>query len=95
MCQLVYTTRAYVQIYIHSNRAGSGSQRPELLQVVTVAAPTSEENPGSHRKVIIEPSITLVFRELVLSNVPLSGGAGRTQKTARNVVWMTVYNLKI
>ncbi len=59
MCQLVYTNRAYVQIYIHSNRAGSGSQRPELLQVVTVAAPTSE-NPGSHRKVMIEPSIGLV-----------------------------------
>ncbi len=55
--------------------------------MITVAAPTSE-NPGSHRKVIIEPSIRLVFRELVLNNVPLSGGAGRTQKTARNVVWM-------
>ena len=84
MCQLVYTTRAYVQIYIHSNRAGSGSQRPELLQV-TVTVYTGE-NSGSHWKVRTEPSIRLVFRELVLSNVPLSGGAGRTQKTARNGV---------
>ncbi len=61
MCQLVYTNRAYVQIYVHSNRAGSGSQRPELLQVtITAPAPTGE-NPGSHWKVITEPSVGLVF----------------------------------
>ena len=37
----------YVQLVdMHFNRAGSGSQRPELLQDA-VAAPTSE-NPGSH-----------------------------------------------
>ncbi len=40
----------------------SGSQRPELLQVAVTAptAPTSE-NPGSHWKVMTEPSIWLVF----------------------------------
>ena len=55
--QLVYDySYAYVQ---HSNRAGSGTQRPELLQV-TVASPTSE-NPGSHWKVVTEPSNRLVF----------------------------------
>ena len=50
-----------------------------MLQVA-VAAPTSEKS-GSHWKVMTEPSIRLVFRELVLSNAPLSGGAGRTQET--------------
>ncbi len=52
---------SYLCIYVqlHSNRAGSGSQRPELLQVA-VFAPTSE-NPGSHWKVMTEPSIGLVF----------------------------------
>ncbi len=64
----------------HSNRAGSGSQRPEFLQV-TVAAPTSE-NPGSHWKVMTEPSVKLVFWDVVLRNIPLSGGpAGRTHET--------------
>ncbi len=60
---------------LHSNRAGSGSHKPELLQVA-LSVPTSE-NPGSHWKVMTEPSVGLVL----VSNAPLSGGAGRTQVT--------------
>ena len=39
---------------VHMSRAGSGDQRPELLQV-TVPPPT-RKNPGSHWKEITEPS---------------------------------------
>ncbi len=43
----IYTYIVNLQLIdIQSNRAGSGYQRPELLQVA-VAAPTGE-NPGSH-----------------------------------------------
>ena len=59
----------------HSNRAGSGSHKPELLQVA-VCIP-SNEKPGSHWKVMTELSVWLVL----VSNTPLSGGAGRTQVT--------------
>ena len=58
---------------LHSNRAGSGSHEPELLQVA-VSVPTSEK-PGSHWKVMTELSVWLV------NNIPLSGGVGRTQVT--------------
>ncbi len=43
---------------LHSNRAGSGSQRPELLQV---AFSVNGENSESHWKVMTEPSIGIVF----------------------------------
>ncbi len=60
---------------LHSNRAGSGSHKPELLQVA-VSVPTSER-PGSHWKVMTELLVELVL----VSNAPLSGGAGGTQVT--------------
>ena len=63
---------------LHSNRAGSGSHKPELLQVA-VSVPTSE-NPGSHWKVMTELSVGLVL----VSNAPLSGGVGRTHAGTRN-----------
>ncbi len=52
-------TQINLHVIEHLNRVGSESQRPELLQV-TVASPTSE-NPGSHWKVMTEPSARLVF----------------------------------
>ena len=63
-------------ILIHMSRAGSGDQRPELLQVRV--PPPTRENPGSHWKEITEPSVKLV---LVFSGRPFSGGSGRTQET--------------
>ncbi len=57
---------------------------------MAVSVPNSK-NPGSHWKVMTELSVGLVL----VSNAPLSGGAGRTQVTIIGTRWYTSTQLTI
>ncbi len=63
-------------LLVHSSRAGSGCQRPELLQVAVISR--AGENPGSHMKVITEFSLVLILSKFTI--IPFTGSLGALEQ---------------